>query len=46
MGHMLGYVRAEGKWLLAPVFAILLLVGVLLAVAASSALAPFIYTAF
>jgi hypothetical protein len=46
MGQMLGYVRAERKWLLLPVFAILLLLGVLLAIAASSAVAPFIYTAF
>ena len=46
MGQIVGYVRAEGKWLLLPVFAILLAIGVLLAIAATSALAPFIYPAF
>ena len=46
VGQMIGYVRAERKWVLLPVFAILLLFGVLLAMAAGSALAPFIYTVF
>ena len=41
-----GYVKSERKWVLLPVFAILLLFGVLLVLAAGSALAPFIYTAF
>ena len=46
LGQMWGYVRTEQKWLLLPVFAILLLFGLLLAYAAASSLAPFIYTAF
>ena len=46
MAQMWGYVRSERKWLLLPVFAILLLFGILLALAAASSLAPFIYTAF
>jgi hypothetical protein len=39
-------VRAEGKWLLLPLFAILLLFGLLLALAVGSSMAPFIYAAF
>ncbi len=46
IGQVWGYVKAERKWLLLPLFVILLLIGVLLAIAASSPLAPFIYTAF
>lgn len=41
-----GYVKSEKKWVLLPVFAVLLLFGLLLVLAAGSALAPFIYTAF
>ena len=46
VGQMIGYARSERKWVLMPIFAILLLFGVLLALAAGSALAPFIYTVF
>ena len=40
------YLRENKKFWLLPLVAILLLVGVLLIVAESSALAPFIYTLF
>ena len=40
------YVRVRKKWWLLPVLVILLLVGVILAIAPSSPLAPFIYTLF
>ncbi len=40
------FVRARKKWWLLPIFVVLLLVGILLAFAQTSALAPFIYTIF
>ena len=46
VGQVFGYVRSERKWVLLPVFAILLLFGLLLVLATGSALAPFIYTVF
>lgn len=46
VGQLFGYVKAEGKWMLLPLFLILLLVGVLFVMTAGSALAPFIYSIF
>jgi hypothetical protein len=40
------FMRVRKKWWLAPILAVLLLVGALLVFAQSSALAPFIYTIF
>jgi hypothetical protein len=38
--------KARKKWWLAPILAVMFLVGLLLVVAQGSALAPFIYTIF
>lgn len=46
MGQVWGYVKAEKKWWLVPIVAVLLVVGSLLVFAHGSALAPFIYTIF
>ncbi len=40
------FMRERKKWWLLPVIAVLLLVGLLLAFAQGSVLAPFIYTVF
>jgi hypothetical protein len=40
------YMRDNKKYWLAPIIIVLVMIGVLLAVAGSSALAPFIYTLF
>jgi hypothetical protein len=40
------YLRENKKWWLAPVLFVLLLIGVLLVIGGSSAIAPFIYTLF
>jgi hypothetical protein len=40
------YMRYNKKYWLAPIVIVLLTIGILLAVAASTALAPFIYTLF
>jgi hypothetical protein len=40
------YLRERKKWWLAPIIAVMLLVGALLIFAQGSALAPFIYTIF
>ena len=40
------YMRENKKYWLAPIIIVLVMIGVLLAVAGSSALAPFIYTLF
>jgi hypothetical protein len=40
------YLRERKKWWLAPVIAVMVLVGALLIFAQGSALAPFIYTIF
>ena len=40
------YMRDNKKYWLAPIIVVLVTIGVLLAVAGSSALAPFIYTLF
>jgi hypothetical protein len=40
------YLRENKKWWLAPVIFVLLLIGVLLVIGGSSAIAPFIYTLF
>lgn len=40
------FMREHKKFWLAPIVLVLVLIGVLLAVAGSSALAPFIYTLF
>jgi hypothetical protein len=41
-----GFLRERRKFWLAPLIAVLLIIGVLLAVAQFSAVAPFIYTLF
>lgn len=46
VGQVFGYVKAERKWFLLPVFGLLLLIGLLLVLASGSVLAPFIYTVF
>ena len=46
VGEFVQFLRAEKKYWLAPIVIILLLLGVLIAFAQSSALAPFIYTLF
>jgi drug/metabolite transporter superfamily protein YnfA len=45
-GELWAYLRERKKWWLAPVIAVMLLVGALLVFAQGSALAPFIYTIF
>lgn len=40
------YMRVRKKWWLLPLVVVLLLVGMLIALAQGSALAPFIYTIF
>jgi hypothetical protein len=40
------YLKENKKWWLAPVIGVLLLIGVLLVIGGSSAIAPFIYTLF
>ncbi len=44
--EFLSFLKKEGKWWLTPIVIILVLLGVLLLVAESSVLAPFIYTLF
>ena len=46
MKEFWGFLRQNKKWWLFPVITILLVVGLLLVFAGSSALAPFIYTLF
>jgi hypothetical protein len=41
-----GFLKERKKWWLLPVIVILLFVGVLIALAGTSAIAPFIYTLF
>ena len=45
-GELWAYLRERKKWWLAPVIAVMVLVGALLVFAQGSALAPFIYTIF
>lgn len=44
--HIWQFVRAEKKWILAPLLFLIVLLGILVAFAQTSALAPFIYTLF
>jgi len=46
LGDFWEFLRVRKKWWLAPIIITLLLVGVLLVVTESSALAPFIYALF
>jgi len=46
VGELWQYMKHNKKYWLAPVVIVLVMIGVLLAVAGSSALAPFIYTLF
>ena len=46
MSEFWQFMRQNKKFWLAPIVLVLVLIGVLLAVAGSSALAPFIYTLF
>lgn len=40
------FIKERKKWLLAPLIIILLIVGVLIVIGGSSAIAPFIYSIF
>lgn len=44
-GEMLGFLRASGKWWLAPMIVVLLLIGLAIVLAGTAA-GPFIYAAF
>ncbi len=46
IGSLWRYMRTRKKFWLAPIIAVLVLLGLLLIVAQGSALAPFIYTLF
>ncbi len=46
VAELWAFMRERKKWWLLPVIAVLLLVGLLLAFAQGSVLAPFIYTVF
>lgn len=46
VGELMQFMKQNKKFWLAPIIIILVLIGILLAVAGSSALAPFIYTLF
>jgi hypothetical protein len=45
-GELLSFLMANKRWWMLPMIAALLLFGILLVVAQSSAIAPFIYTLF
>jgi hypothetical protein len=46
VGEFLTFLRQEKKYWLAPIVVVLVLFGLLLVIAQSSAVAPFIYTLF
>ena len=46
LAELWAFMRARKKWWLLPIVAVMLLVGLLIAFAQGSALAPFIYTIF
>lgn len=46
MGELWAFMRVRKKWWLMPIVVIMLAVGLLIAFAQGSALAPFIYTIF
>ena len=46
LSELWAFMRVRKKWWLLPVLIVLLLVGILLVFAETSALAPFIYTIF
>ena len=46
VGELWAFMRARKKWWLLPLVLVLLAVGLLIAFAQGSALAPFIYTVF
>ena len=46
VGELWQFMKYNKKYWLAPILIVLVMIGVLLAVAGSSALAPFIYTLF
>jgi hypothetical protein len=46
LGELWLFMRVRKKWWLAPLFLILILLGVLIVATEGSALAPFIYTLF
>ena len=45
-GELLGFFWGNKRWWLVPVIVVLLAIGVLMVLAQSSAIAPFIYTLF
>ena len=45
-GELWAFMRVRKKWWLAPIVALLLLLGLLIVLTQGSALAPFIYTIF
>jgi hypothetical protein len=46
MGELFGFMKVRKKWWLMPLILMMLAVGVLIAFAQGSVLAPFIYTIF
>jgi hypothetical protein len=46
MRELVAYARARNKWWMLPILFVLLIIGALLILAQTSALAPFIYTVF
>ena len=46
IGELWAFMKVRKKWWLGPIFAILLLLGLLIVFTQGSALAPFIYTLF
>ena len=46
IGELWDFMKVRKKWWLGPIFAILLLLGLLIVFTQGSALAPFIYTLF
>ena len=46
LGELWAFMRVRKKWWLLPIIVVMLLVGLLIAFAQGSALAPFIYTIF
>lgn len=46
LGEFWAFMRVRKKWWLAPIVALLLILGILIVLTQGSALAPFIYTLF
>jgi hypothetical protein len=46
LSDLWAFLKARKKWWLAPLIFVLLLIGILIVIGGSSAIAPFIYTLF